>query len=350
MFDVLPPEVAMHVFQQLSLQDAQTLLAQLKRDVSNENARKLIKLLYCRLYLGHTVLAMSDEIPDNASVVLSPEVFLELGKDPEFLANVPKKLDIVFVRNVRDYTNFQQHLAEFREILESKWVSKYLANVQLISFTLNGRSVTTENPTLMLALVLSTLVKLTNVADKKINTLSVSSTDIGELFPQKWGKVLSGFAHVKSLSLADNLIRLELVAGNEPLLERHFEWPPNLRELSLAHNLIRNFTVTTVKKLPPTLEMLNLSNNLLECIGAPYHESFPLVKYLPKLRILNLNGNMYLVLVDPNLLIGALDALAINIQGCNVSGAALDSFLERGKTTGVKIVSDKPAGANREVT
>lgn len=345
LFNLLPPEVALHVLKQLHYTDAQTLVTKLKHFLPDRNAEKAIKLLYARLYLGHTLITVSEENPKNFDVCIRPEMFLSLGQDPYFLANVPTKLDMVFIRNVRDYTNFQQHLADFREILESEWALKYLAKIHALTFELNGRSVTTENPTLMLALVLNTLIKLTNLGKANLDTVNVSSTDIGELFPHKWGKVLGEFTNVKVLSLADNLMRLELIVGNEPLFEKHFDWPPQLRELSLARNFIKNFTLSMVKKLPKTLQVLDLSSNVLECVGLPYNESFSLAEELPNLRMLSLYGNRHLVLVDPNLLVKAVDGLEVNIQGCNVIEAALDTFLEAAKSNNVRVVSDRAAAS-----
>lgn len=347
-FSLLPQELALNIFKQLDPSDAQALISKLKQFLPNINAHKAIELLYVRLYLGRTVISVSEEQPKSYDVCLSPQEFLALGNDPEFLSNIPKRLDMVFVRNVRDYTHFQHRLAEFRQILETGWALKYLANVQKLTFELNGRSVTTENPTLMLALVLNTLITLTNLGKDNLASIAVSSTDIGELFPHKWGKVLGNFTQVETLSLDDNLMRLELIAGNEPVLERHFHWPPQLRQLSLARNFIKLFTVNMVKKLPKTLESLDLSSNIIESIGLPYHERFSLSEELPLLKLFSLHDNRYLVLVDPGLLDGEETSgqITVDIRGCNLHEEAFGCFLESAVRNAVNLLSDESSSVN----
>lgn len=262
---------------------------------------------------------------------------MSLGEDPEFLVNIPRQLDMVFVRNIRDYTKFQNSLAEFRQVLETEWALKYLAKVQNLTFKLDGRSITTENPTLMLALVLNTLITLTNLGKDNLHSISVSSTDIGELFPQKWGKMLGGFTQVKTLSLADNLMRLELLAGNEPVLEKHFSWPPQLRELSLARNYIKRLTLDLVKKLPKTLQLLDMSANIIDTIGSPYSELFSLVEHLPNLKFFNLRDNRYLVTVDLQILEKA-QGLVVDVRGCNIHEEAMSCLILAAQRNNVKLV------------
>lgn len=339
LFILLPQEVILQVFQCLEPAESRSLIDLLKTDLPNSNAQRAINLLYARLYLGHTVLGAGGKAPRGYNVSITPSQVLELARDSNFLANVPKELDMTFVRDVRDYINFQQNLADLREILKSDWAPKYLSKVQLLSLKINGRSITTENPTLMPALVLSTLIELTRHSSANFRSIRLKSADIGDLLPHKWGKVLGGFVLVQELSLEDNKLRLELVVGHESLLERYFDWPPQLRVLSLSRNYLQHFRVGAFNKLPQTLEVLDLSQNLLECIGLPYDQTFTLVDKLPKLRILNLSLNSHLVLVDPNLFVGA-NELEVSIEGCNVCDGHLEMLVQSANRNGVRLVTD----------
>lgn len=343
LFCLLPQELILHIFKQLLPKDTQSLIQTLSSSLPHRNASRITKLLYVRLYLGHTVISVSDEPPKEFDVCLSPEEFMDLGEDPEFLVNIPRQLDMVFVRNIRDYTKFQNSLAEFRQVLETEWALKYLAQVQKLTFKLDGRSITTENPTLMLALVLNTLITLTNLGKDNLHSISVSSTDIGELFPQKWGKMLGGFTQVKTLSLADNLMRLELLAGNEPVLEKHFSWPPQLRELSLARNYIKRFTLDLVTNFPKTLQLLDMSANIIDTIGSPYSEPFSLVEILPNLKFFSLRENRYLVTVDLQILEKA-EGLVVDVRGSNIHEEAMSCLSLAAQKNNVKLVTAERGG------
>lgn len=339
LFMLLPQEVILQVLEFLEPSESCSLIVLLKRYLPNSNAQKAISLLYTRLYLGHTILGAGGQAPKHHSVSVTPDQFLELAKDAQVLVNIPKDLQMVFVRDARDYINFQQNLAALREILQAEWAPKFFSKVQTLTVNIDGRSITTENPTLMPALVLGTLVDLTRHSSANFHSIKLNSTDIGDLLPHKWGKVFEAFTSLQELSLEDNKLRLELVVGHEPLLERYFRWLPQLRVLSLSKNLLHHFRLAAVRNLPKSLEVLDLSYNLLECLGRPYDEGFTIGVELPCLKVLSLAQNRHLVLVDVDIFEG-LSELEVDIRGCNVRDGEFEALVESARRNGVLLRTD----------
>ena len=314
MFLNLPPEVALEVFQKLLPPEAQQMLETLEQFSPDSNAARYSNLLYSRLHSGHVVISVSEVTPPLYDVRLTPEQFAQSVKDPRFLAQCPRMLDIIFVRNLRDYVKFQDSLSLLREILAQTTVREFLGRIPRISFQLNGRSTTIYAPTLLLALVLSTILMLINVPN--VETLKVNSTDIGLYFPDRWGAVFTQFLLLKVLALLDNLLQLP------PLLDRRFLWPPNLRVLSLNKNMLSSFTLDLAAQLPNSLVELDLSGNELTSMGEAPQESFSLAEQIPNLRKLNLSFNPYLVRLNHRLLEGAgqmENPLEILLEGCNIT-------------------------------
>lgn len=312
-FSSLPQEIALQVFQKLLPDEAQTLLVRLK----GAEGSQPVRLLHARLFLAHLVLYTS-ELPPHYDFAATPEVFLALANEPGFVGNPPKRLDIVLIRRARDYTIFQKNLEAVGEILEAPWAQKYFAAIPHLTFCIDGRAVMVESPTLLLVQVLNTLVKLAAHSKTNLRMLTITATDIGEVFPQKWGRVLGGFSAVEELTLVDNLLRLNLPGvEDERVLERHFTWPPQLTKLLLARNLLTNFTLATIKRLPSLLVTLDLSLNSIRCMGAPYDTPFRIVEHLPNLRLLDLSSNAYLTLFDAGILCGA-KRLQVVLLGCNI--------------------------------
>lgn len=336
LFTLLPQEVVLQVLECLEPSESKSLIILLKSYLPNANAQRAINLLYARLYLGLTFLGAGRQAPKQHSVSVTPSEYLELCSDSQVLANIPNHLKMVFVRDARDYINFQQNLADLRDILLSEWAVKYLSKVQILTLEIDGQCITTETPTLMPALVLSTLVELTRHSSANFQSISLNSTDIGDLLPHKWGKVFGAFTGLQELSLEDNKLRLDLLVGHEPLMEKYFKWPPHLRVLSLSKNLLCHFRANAVRKLPETLEVLDLSYNLLECVGGPYDESFKLAAELPRLKVLNLAHNRHLFVVDVNIFEG-VEEVEVDVRGCNVSDGQLEALLH---TNGIRLRAD----------
>lgn len=317
MFVDLPAEVALEVFRHLLPHEAQILLAALDRLRPHPNAVRYSDLVYTRLYSGHVVVSVSEVTPAVYDVRLTPAQFDCLAQDPRFLAQTPRVLDLIFVRSLRDYTQFQASLAQLRQAMAREAMPRWLARVGRISFQLNGRSTSDYAPTLLLALVIQTMVVLAAVANVRI--LKVNSTDIGLCFPDKWGRVFGQYRLLQVLALSDNLLRLEQFL--HLLLDTHFRWPPALRVLALNKNLLSAFTPDTAARLPESLVELDLSGNQLASIGEPPHRPFAVAAVLPNLQVLNLSFNPYLVRLNPYLLHGAgqmRHALHVYLDGCNL--------------------------------
>lgn len=319
MFVDLPLEVALQIFLHLLSQEAQTLLEHLDRLRPHPNAARYSDLVYTRLYSGHLVVSVSEVTPPVFDMRLTPQEFERLTRDPRFLAQTPRILEFIFVRSLRDYTQFQASLALLREVMQRPGTCEWLARVSRISFQLNGRSTSDYAPTLLLALVIQTMVQLAGVAN--VHTLKINSTDIGQCFPDKWGIVFGQYLQLKVLALSDNLLRLDQAGFRLPLFETHFCWPPALRVLVLNKNMLSTFTRETAARLPDSLVELDMSGNQLACIGEPPYQPFAVADVLPNLRVLNLSFNPYLVRLNPDLFHGAghmRHVLTVHLDGCNI--------------------------------
>lgn len=322
MFVDLPAEVVLEVFGHLLPHEAQLLLAVLDRLRPNQNAVRYSDLVYTRLYSGHVVVSVSEVTPPVYDVCLTPEEFARRAHDPRFMVQTPRMVDFIFVRSLRDYTQFQASLALLREAMEQPQMQLWLARVARISFQLNGRSTSDYAPTLLLALVIQTMVLLAPVAN--MLTLKVNSTDIGLCLPDKWGAVLGQYRRLKVLALSDNL-----------LLDAQFRWPPLLRVLTLTKNMITAFTRETAMRLPDSLVELDMSGNQLSTIGELPHP-FTVAETLPNLRVLNLSFNPYLVRINPYLLHGAGEmrqTLTVHLDACNI----VDRHLLKAKARAEKV-------------
>lgn len=329
----LPQEVALNVLQNLLRSDATNLLQNLQKCKDDANAQAVMQLLYFRLYSGYLEITYGDDANEYCDFSASPGEFFAKSTDSVFLGTVPRTLDMIFVREVRDYTKFQNQLGIFTEVLDSPWAAAYFARIPQISFMLDGRSNSIESPTLTLAQILNTLIKLTTLGKANLAIIDISTTNIGDHFPSKWGMVFGDFAFVTVLVLRGNSIELELYTsmGRIRVLEECFRWPPQLKWLSLAGNMIRQFTVEVVRQLPKSLEVLNISDNILGCIGAPVHSPFSLLPHLPKLTKFDLSGNLHLSQIDRGIFEGGSKVpgqLCVIVYGCGL----LDLELERLKT------------------
>lgn len=336
----LPQELILRVFQNLSLSDSRTLIQRL-HTYNDPKAHKVIKLLWITCCSDKVIISFPNtETPLNEpfEFVSSVDVYDTIKAHVQY-GVVPKHLQLFFSRNPRDYTRFQNHLLEVWELLDSNTVVKYLHAVQELDFELRGNLITTESPTLLVSLILNTFVKLTSLKHANWKTIRILLTDLGDYFPQKWGRVFEEFRLTQELVLDDNLIRLLHPLESYSLLEGYFKWPSQLRVLSLRRNLISNFSATAIKLLPNTLEVLDLENNVLEQFGT--QGTLKLTDELPHLRLLNLSNNRGLVKFEPTLLIDwhqLTTGLTVKIENCNIYAPILASITRIAKEEGIVLM------------
>lgn len=333
----LPQELILKVFEYLSLDDSRSLIKNLNT-LQNPTAHRVVKLLWTTCCSDKIVVSFPHtETPLNEpfEFVSSVEIEQTIREHLKY-GVVPKRFVLFLSRNPRDYTRFQNYLQEVWALLESDTVLKYLLSVPSLDFELRGNLITTESPTLLVSLILNTLVKLTNLREAQWKTVKLTLTDLGDYFPQKWGRVFEEFRLTQELILDDNLIRLQHLMENIPLLEGSFRWPLHLRVLSLRQNLISSFSSAAIEQLPKTLEVLDLDNNVLEEFGSP--GSLTLAEHLPNLALLNLSNNRGLVKFQPSLLQDAnriTPFLTLRMENCNLYTPVLLELLEIAKKEGV---------------
>lgn len=336
----LPQELIFRVFLNLSLSDSRSLIEQLN-PFKDPRAHKVIKLLWITCCSDKVIISFPNtETPLNEpfEFVSSLDIYETIKAHVQY-GVVPKHLQLFFSRNPRDYTRFQKHLQEIWDLLDSATVVKYLHSVQNLDFELRGNLITTESPTLLVSLILNTFVKLTSLKDANWKTLRIVLTDLGDYFPQKWGRVFEEFRLTQELVLDDNLIRLLHPLENYSLLEGYFKWPAGLRVLSLRRNLVSSFSATAIKCLPKTLEVLDLENNVLEQFGTQGTVRF--LDELPQLRLLNLSNNRGLVRFEPHLLMDIHELpskLTVRVENCNLYAPILASLTQIAKDEGVTLV------------
>lgn len=338
LFCLLPQELVLKVFQHLDSDEARLLAQKLKKFSKNENAARAISLLYIRLYLGCTVVIGRKPTLEYDAVIL-PEDLVKLTYDDQFLSIIPKLFDISFTWGY-NLAQFHRELKSFLNALKSRRFLKYLDKLPEIHFEIHGLTVISENATLVHVAVLDTLIKLTTLDKIQLKSIDITFTDIGDVMPDKWAHIFGRFTKATHLNLMDNNLRLEYTSEYHALLEQHFRWPPNLRYLTLSHNYIKTFTAEFARKLPSTVEHIELGYCLIETIGLPYHESFSVVKILPNLRYLVLDGNKHLVYVDPNLLAGAEHFFELLITGCNIAEQLLDLLCRSARENNVRLACD----------
>lgn len=335
----LPQEVILRVFECLTIPET-FLIAESLGSSRHPKVEAIEKLLWATR-CSRTIVISPTAITSNntKSNHVSPQAAHSMLKQLMRHSLVPSHLVFELSRSPRDYVKFQNSMSDVWVILESEMTSKQLLAIPKLEFVILGNIITTESPTLLVSLILNTLVKLARLSTASWTLLNISLTDLGDYFPHKWGPIFEGFSHCEELILRDNLIRLSSPHQETALLETEFRWPPNLRKLILSNNLIRNFLSAAIKKLPKSLEVLDLANNSLEHFAE--RPSIPLQHHLPNMSMLNLSGNNSLCLLEPQLLQDSVHLprkLTINLKNSNVYGPLLASLVIAAEKENVRIV------------
>lgn len=362
----LPDEVLLHVLEDLSPNETNTLIRSLT-DILDQlpnaydsqqmtEVKLLINLAYRRLYKGKSLI-LSDKASNGNypgyDNVLTFEKFQqrfaskahqttsEAIDESVFKQTRPHSLDFKFMRSANDYTTFVGDLYKLNQILEliieGGEITDYLGLVCQLGFYLDGNTVSIESPTSLLTAILKTLINLVSDGGAPKNSslstkfcnITIKSTDIGNYYVAQWGQLLSRFTNVTTLDLSDNIIQLDSnnrTQGTDPsmsvdLLANYFTWPPNLKVLSLEKNLISYISKKFIDNLPKSLESLLLANNRLASLGCNDEEQFVIPRDLPNLKMLDISGNYSLIFINTEIFKNVKESgvfVELNARGCNI--------------------------------
>ncbi|ODV65173.1 hypothetical protein HYPBUDRAFT_114452 [Hyphopichia burtonii NRRL Y-1933] len=367
----LPDDILLQIFEQLSPLETNHIIGLLDKilraSLGRSQIRKQIELLitfaYRRLYKGNSLIVSefsTSEFLDKYDTVFSFESFHDrftnsFSKDDiileierkVFMETRPQSLDFKLTRSSNDYTKFIGDLKILNQILEqlsgNNEITRYFQYIFQIGFYLDANTLSVESPTSVLTAVLKTLINLVNnktlmkdPLSNRFQKVTIKSTDIGNYYVDEngWGQLLERFGNATVLNLEDNVIGLDsnprtttLQRVHYDLLGNCFNWPPQLKHLSLNHNLITYVLTRFFNNLPKSIESLLLENNKLCSLGCNDNESFNLVKTLPNLQDLNLKNNHLLIFVNiesfKNVKVSKHKFKSLVIRGCNIEDVNL---------------------------
>lgn len=326
-------------------------------------------MCYSRLYSGK--FTIYSNLNSGGSSVFDTKLTLtefmtkmkessQLGNDDYmFRTTRPQYIEFTFIRELHDFVNFVNDLNNFRKVFEgiNDPLLAYFNGVYQYGLHVDGNCVEVESPNSFLTAILKLLVAIsqTNVHGKhnfcaKFTKITIKSTDIGQYYTSQWSQLFCRFSHVDYLDLSSNLIKLDSyiydLSGSNDILGSNVQWPPYLKILHLNNNYISYLSKDFIRRLPKTLEKLDVSNNSLTTVGVPPSESsssnnfnnFDINQELPHLHSLLLNKNHRLWYISPEIFTNSNTLKIVSIYQCNLDSENLSRLISTAKNCNFQII------------
>lgn len=284
----LPNEVMFKVFENMSVDECIDIA---QTPGLNPQAKAVAE---ARVYRGPQLITnQRSQHRGHHKLVLSLTEFFDLIKSsPHYRQLVPQLLEVRIVRTGPGYVEFAREMRLLMEaiacppLLEAQLyfentISQWLA-------VIDARLMLMENPTVVSTVILLFVIcALQNPSFRdKLVLLALRDCEIGTMYVEQWLRIFLQFSRLHTLDLTGVLLR-----GSDAC---HLRVPPTLRRLVLSGNPLCEIEDEWVEHLPPLLTTLELRS----CWLGNFQLQYPLTKYLPKLRVLNLQDNPLLTFLD----------------------------------------------------